>query len=551
MLAALALLMAGNGLTGTLLGVRAGLEGFGATVTGLVLSGYYAGFLIGSVAAPSTITRVGHVRVFAGLASMASAAVLIHVVWRNPSVWLLLRVVSGMCMSALYVVTETWLNGAATNRTRGSVLASYMVVVSGGLLAGQVLYSIAGPRGFGVFVLASVLISLAVVPVSLVSVPTPAVFDPMPMSLRELAAVAPLAPVSAALSGFTGAAMVGAGAIYAVEAGYGRGGTALLVGAALAGGLVLHVPLGRWSDRLDRRVVIAMTGLAASGLSVLAVAVGPAHLGALIVVVMLAGGAALPLYSLGSAHLNDYLDSSLVVTAGARMVLVNGIGAIAGPIVGAFAIETFGPSALFATLALGYLVVASYAAWRITRRPAVEPEDRSSFLPVPMGASPTVAIFAEGSVEEVYPPQVGELDADGERLAYREQGSGEPVVLVLDPSTPMAEDDPVLPALAANGVRAIAPAIRASASTTAQVDELVAVLRELDLATVALVGVAHGAEVVAQFAEQHPERLQAVVLVGAEPGRLPEIEPLELDVTLLHGDADAFADAVVTYLRHR
>ena len=551
LLAALALLMAGNGLTGTLLGVRAGLEGFGVTITGMVLAGYYAGFLIGSVAAPSTIVRVGHVRVFAGLASLASAAVLIHVVWRDPAVWFVLRVVSGMCMSALYVVTETWLNGAATNRTRGSLLASYMVVVSGGLLAGQFLYSMVDPRGFGVFVLASVLVSLAVLPVSLATVSVPAVFDPTPMSLRELVAVAPLAPVAAALSGFTAAAMIGAGAVYAVQAGLGQGGTASLIGAALAGGLVLQVPLGRWSDRIDRRVVIAATGLVASGLSVLAAMVGPDRLVLLILLVVLAGGAGFALYSLGNAHLNDYLESSLVVTAGARMVLVNGIGAVAGPIVGAFAIEAAGPGGLFVTLAAGYLVVALFAAWRITRRAAVEPEERSSFAPVPIGASPTVAIFGEGSVGELYPPQVGEFESDAGALQYREQGAGHPVVLVFDPTTPAGDADAVLPALAADGVRAIVPAVRATASTDDQVEDLLAVLRELDLATVAVVGVGRGADVVAHFAEHHPERLEALVLVGAEPGRLPEIEPLELDAQLLHDDADAFADAIVTYLRHR
>lgn len=550
LLAAVGLLMAGNGLTGTLLGVRAGLEGFGPTVTGVVLAGYYAGFLVGSLVTPSTIMRVGHVRVFAGLASLASTAVLIHVLRRDPTSWFALRALSGMCISGLYVVTETWLNGAATNRTRGSLLASYMVVVSGGLLSGQLLFSVADPRGFGAFVLASILVSLAVVPLSLSRVSVPTLPDPSPLSMRQLIAVAPLAPVGAALSGFTAAAMVGAGAVYAVEAGLGRGGTAALIGAALAGGLVLQVPLGRLSDLVDRRGVIVVTGLGAALLSLAAASLGPDRIGAVIAVTVLAGGAAFPLYSLSNAHLNDYLDQQLVVAAGARMVLVNGIGSIGGPIVGAFAVDAAGPGGLFVVLAAGYVVVALYAAWRITRRAAVEPEERATFSPLPITSSPTVAMF-EGDIANLYPLTEAQFERDGQVVRYEERGAGEAVVLVADSKGPPATWDDVLPALAANGMRAVVRRSAASPDPEERIPDLILLLRELDLPYVTLVGEGDGADVVARFAEEHPERLDAAVFLGVERA-LPEgTSSLVVDPALLDDEPDLVADLIVDFLRHR
>lgn len=533
LLAAVGLLMAGNGLTGTLLGVRAGIEGFGATVTGGVLAGYYLGFLGGSLLTPSTISRVGHVRVFAGLASLASAAVLIHVVRPEPFSWFLLRAVSGLCISGLYVVTETWLNGAATNTTRGSLLAAYMVVVTGGLGVGQLLFSVADPGGFAAFVLASVLVSLAVVPVSLATVRPPEVPEPQRLTLRELVAIAPLGPVGASLSGFTGAAMVGAGAIYATEAGLGRAGTSLLIASALVGGLVLQAPLGRWSDATDRRLVIVATGVLGAVAAVAAALIGPDHRLPLVAATLVAGGVAFPLYSLSSAHLNDWLESGRVVAAGAKMVLVNGAGAVAGPIVAAAAIDGAGPGALFVVMAAGYVAVAIYAAWRITRRAAPPEEERATYVPLPAAAAPTIATLQEGVGDELYPVEDGVVEVDGRRIGYREQGTEQPVVLVHDPSDTTSVWDGVLPALAADGVRAIAPEI---SGPELAIEDLLALLRHLELPEVVFVGVGAGADIVARFTEEHPDRVHTVVAV---------------DHPTLHvDDPDGFADRVVEELRH-
>jgi len=554
LLVGVGLLMAGNGLTTTLLGIRAGLEGFDTTVIGIVLAGYYAGFLAGSLVTPSTIARVGHVRVFAGLASLASVAVLLHVVRPAPVTWLLLRGLAGLCISGLYVVTETWLNGAATNRSRGSLLAVYMVVVTGSLGLGQVLFSVADPGGYAAFVLASVLVSLAVVPVCLATVRVPAVPDPQPLSMRALVEVAPLAPVGAALSGFTSAAMIGAGTVYAAEAGLGQAATSALLAAALLGGLALQVPLGRWSDRTDRRRVILLAGGIGAVAACAAAAIGPDHLLPLVAVTLVAGGTPFPLYSLASAHLNDYLDAGRVVAAGARLVLVNGAGAVAGPIVGAAAMAATGPGALFVVLAVAYVAVGGYAAWRITRRAAVPEEERAPYVAVPTGTTPAVATLQQVVPEELYPFDDGEVEVDGRRVGYREQGQGEPLVVLPHAGDGDGRWRRFVGALASDGVRAVAraPGQRPSATVEQRVEDVLAVLRHLELPQASFVGWGSGVEVVQRLAADHPDRVASAVVVGPAtvPDDLVERGVLSVgDVGLLRADPEGFADLVVALLR--
>lgn len=552
--AAMGLLMAGHGLTSTLIGIRAGIEGFRPAMTGLVLSGYYAGFLAGSLAAAPTIRRVGHIRVFAGLASLASVAVLVHVVRADPLAWLVLRVLSGVCLSGLYVVTETWLNGVATNTTRGGMLAGYMVVVTGGLASGQLLVPVADAGGFAAFVLASVLVSLAVVPVSLASVQTPDVPDPVPLSLRDLMRAAPLAGVGAALSGFLSAAVVGGGVIFAAEAGLGQGATSVLLFAALLGGLGLQLPLGRWSDRIDRRVVIAGAGATGALVAAGAGIIGPDRLGPLILLMTIAGGMAFPLYSLSNAHLNDYLADGTRVAAGARMVLVNGMGAIAGPVVVATAIEATGPAALFGILAGVYLTVAAFAVYRISRRAPASEDERSSYVAVPMGSSMTIATLAEGAGDELYAAVEGVVGIGDDLLAYHEQGTGEPVVLVHDPAGADDVWDSALPYLAADGVRAIAPRMRdASTTVDGHVEDLLELLRGLVLPSVSLVGAGGGAEVVARFAAEHPDRVEVVILTDTTTAapELLDVPVLSLDHRPGRDDPGWLADQIATLLRHR
>ncbi|MCD9624146.1 MFS transporter [Rhabdothermincola salaria] len=568
LLVAVALLMAGNGLTSTLLGIRAGLEGFAPGIVGVVLAGYYLGFAVGSMVAPSTITRVGHVRVFAGLASLASAAVLLHVIRPEPLTWFLLRAVTGICISGLYVVTETWLNGAATNRTRGTLFSIYMVVVGGSLLGGQLLFSVTDPAGFGAFVIASVLVSLAVVPISLADVVAPPTVDPAPLSFRALVATAPLAAVGAALSGFTGAAMIGAGVVYAAQSGFDNIATALFIAATLAGGLLLQLPLGAWSDRTDRRVVIAVAATLAAVVALVAATIDADRRLIIIAMTMVAGGVTFPLYALCNAHLNDYLDSDLVVAGGARMVLVNGIGSVAGPILGATAVGAFGPGGLFVVVAIAYLVIAVYAVYRMTRRAAVSEDERAPFVPSPVGLGATTP-FVETDVDELYPPHEGVVVLDGRGFTYRERGNGAPVVLIHDHDRGFASMAGLLPALAADGLRAIAPFLGGRDDTTAaddvpaepdrqDLDDLLGVLRHLELPWITVVGCGSGAAMAQRFATEHPDRVEAIVVLVDDPAEVttadeadtPSRPRLVLDRIALDIDPEDVADDITDFLRH-
>ncbi|NLD78186.1 MAG: MFS transporter [Acidimicrobiales bacterium] len=557
LLASIGLLMAGNGLTSTLLGTRAGLEGFRPSVVGVVLAGYYVGFLAGSVLAPATITRVGHVRVFAGLASLASGAVLVHVVRPEPLTWFVLRAVSGMCISALYVVCETWLNGVATNRSRGGLLATYMVVVSGSLLVGQLLFAVADPGGFGLFVLASVLVSLAVVPVSLASFPAPAVPSPTPISLRRLVGVAPLAAVGAALSGFIGAAMLGAGVVYAADAGFGSFATGAFIGAALAGGVLLQFPLGRWSDKVDRRFVMAVAAVVAAGVAVAASMVNTDRRIVLIALTTIAGGSAFPLYSLSNAHLNDYLDADLVVAGGARMVLINGAGSVAGPVVGAAAVGLIGPESLFLVLAGGYLPIGLYAAYRMTRRAAPDETDRATFQVQAVGVGPTAVALAEPDVDGVHPPSAGLFDGTGATVVYREQGTGSAVVLLGEVVSGHEAWDDLIRALAANGVWAIAPdAIHGDDPPSApSADGVLEVLRHLEIPAATFVGGGDHTEMASTMAEEHPDRTEAVVLVReTADGHDEAVEEVQRPTLVLERSwlesPEHLADEIATFVRH-
>ena len=516
LLVSVGLLLAGGGLAATMLGARAGLEGFKPSVIGIVLAGYYAGYVGGSLFAPRAIDRVGHVRVFAGLAALASGALLLHAVFIEPITWFLLRAIVGLCISALYVVCETWLNGVATNRSRGGLLSTYMVVVSGALLAGQVLYALVGPMGYKPFILASILVSFAVVPVSLAKFPSPALPEPDPISTARVLKIAPLAVLGAAISGFVGAAMLTAGVVFAATAGFNRFATGAFVGAALAGGVALQLPLGSWSDRVDRRIVIATTAAVAAVVAVVAAQVPVDRRLVLIALTTVAGGSAFPLYSLSVAHLNDYLDEALTVAAGARMVLINGAGAIAGPILGSMAIDLASPSSLFLLLAGAYLVVGGYALFRMSRRSAAEEAERATFSPATVGVGPTTAMVSETEIPELFPLERGQAPIGDGVVRFREQGAGPPVVLIGDVAGSGTDEwEELFVPLAADGLRAIAPRFGGRDDPVGEeaVDAVLAVLRHLELPAATFVGIAAGAAVAQRLCAEHTDRTDAVVLL--------------------------------------
>ncbi len=558
LLCSVGLLLAGSGLAATLLGVRAAIEGFRPSVIGVVLAGYYVGFVGGSLFAPAAIDRVGHVRVFAGLAALASAALLLHAVIIDPFSWFVLRVIVGLCISALYVVAETWLNGVTTNRSRGGVFAIYMVVTSAALLGGQFGYAVLGPRGFEPFIIASVLVSLAVVPVSLAAFPAPAARPRTPVSVRRIATVAPLALVGAVCAGFIAAAMLGAGVVYANEAGFNRSATAAFVGAALFGGALLQVPLGRWSDRVDRRFVLAVTAIVAAAVAVIASQVAADRRLILIGLTVVAGGSAFPVYSLSVAHLNDYIDDDLKVAAGAKVVLVNGIGSVAGPVAGSAVVGLISPGSLYLVLAGAYALVGSYSLYRMFRRVAAVEEERASFAPVVAGVGPTSVVSGETDFDERYPIAEGDAPFDDLVVHYVERGTGPPVVLIGDVEGAEGDVWDELPApLAADGFRAVAPFLGSGHDPDDDAGGAVlALMRHLAVPSATFVGYGTGVRVAQRLAEDNGDRTDALVLL-VEADAVDDIDveaevlhpTLRLDRTLLAASPSDVADDIAQFVR--
>ena len=340
------ILMLGDGLQATLLSVRASLEAFPTSTIGLIMSTFSVGFLGGSLYAPRIVARVGHIRVFAALASMASAAILIHAVFIHPVTWGALRFVSGFCLAGLYVVAESWLNDRATNETRGQLLSIYMVISYVGVAVGQLLLNLADPLGFGLFILTSVLISIAVVPLLLSAGPTPSIEALTPMNVKQLYQITPLGVVGAMGEGMAVAAFFAMGPVYANAMGFSLKEISLFMTAAVIGCVLLQWPIGHLSDRFDRRQVLTAVALLA-GVAAAIVASFELTTLQLMLIVGVFGGLSLPLYSLVIAHANDFLEPHEMVAASGGLVLASGIGAVFGPFVSSLLMTELGPGGLF------------------------------------------------------------------------------------------------------------------------------------------------------------------------------------------------------------
>jgi MFS family permease len=321
----LALLMLGNGLQGTLLGVRASIEGFSTQTTGFVMTGYYVGFLIGSIMGPKLVKNVGHIRVFAALASILSAAMLLHSIFVEPVTWFTIRVMNGFAVAGLYVVVESWLNDAATNRTRGQLLSVYMVILLGGMAAGQFLLNVASPAGFELFILVSVLVSVSLVPISLSVTRAPKFETPAHVGWLTMYQNSPLGVVGCLIVGVAQATLLGMGAVYANAIGMSVADVSLFMAMALAGGVALQWPVGYLSDIFDRRVVITVVTILAAVVALTGALIGEDSRPILLAAIFLFGGLSFPLYSLCIAHSNDHLQPEQMIAASGTLILVAGI----------------------------------------------------------------------------------------------------------------------------------------------------------------------------------------------------------------------------------
>ncbi len=384
------LLMVGNGVQGTLLGIRGAIEGFSTFEISVVMSGYFAGFLFGSQMAPAMIRRVGHVRVFAALGSLISAVLVVYPVAPDWIAWSALRMLSGFCFSGIYVCAESWLNNTASNETRGQALSAYMIVQMLGIISSQALLNAADPSGFTLFVIPSVLVSLAFMPLLLADSPAPGFESGKGMSFALLFQTSPLGVVGMMLTGGVFAAMFGMASVWGAMIQFSVAQISSFVAALYVGGLVLQYPIGWVSDRMDRRNLIFW--LCITGVAVMAVpALFALPFRALLGVAFLLGGITNPVYALLIAHTNDYVSKEQMASASAGLVFFNGFGAIFGPVAAGWAMDVFGSDGFFVFIGLLYAALACYAAWRMRKRSA--PEMRTALSRLSVTAT-TVAIGA-------------------------------------------------------------------------------------------------------------------------------------------------------------
>lgn len=387
------MLMVGNGMQGSLLGIRGTLEGFATFELSVVMSAYFAGFLFGSLTVPAMIRRVGHVRVFAALGSLISAVLVVYPVAPDWLVWSALRMLSGFCFCGVYITAESWLNNTATNETRGQALSAYMIVQMIGIISSQVLLNVDEPTSFTLFVIPSVLVSLAFMPLLLADTPAPTFETIRRLSFPALWRISPLGCMGMLLTGAIFAAMFGMSSVWGAMAGLTVAQISTFVGAMYVGGLVLQYPIGWLSDRRDRRGLILWLSMAAAVVMLVA-AVLPLPFVLLLPVAMVLGGITNPLYSLLIAYTNDFLKKEEMAGASSGLLFLNGLGAIFGPLATGWVMERIGPRGFFLFIAVNFVALAAYAAWRMTRRAA--PGVSGTFATV----SPSASALAVGMVME-------------------------------------------------------------------------------------------------------------------------------------------------------
>ena len=361
----LALLLVTAGVYSTLVGIRAELKNLPTLVSGGITTAYYAGFLLGSWYTLRALKQVGHIRVYAALASLLSASVLITGVYDSPIVWILMRSSTGFCFAGLYVVAESWLNGLATNTFRGRLLAVYNVVTIGAYGAGQLLVFNFDARTLTGFAFAAVVSSLAVIPVVMSEqAATPNVDNHTHITMRELARIVPTGAGTILLVGLAHGGMLGMAVIFATREGLSVGRVGILIAAINLGGMALTWPISSASDDLDRRIIGVLSTLAVIVLGLVMLTQTPSSW--LTTALLFAiGGFSFPLYAVGGAYTNDWVSQEQMGAAASQLVTLYGLGAMIGPLVAAPFLDIIGTQGFAWSIISLHALILLFLIYRI------------------------------------------------------------------------------------------------------------------------------------------------------------------------------------------
>ncbi|RUT35042.1 MFS transporter [Arsenicitalea aurantiaca] len=396
LLMSVALLITGNGLQLMLLPIRGEIEGFSPLAIGLLGSGYFLGFVLGCAFTPRLIARVGHIRTFAALVAIASAAALGYPLAVDASIWVVLRLITGFCLAGLYLVVESWLNDRATNETRGALISTYVAINFTVITLGQMIVTLFQPTSFVLFSIASILVSVAAVPVALTRSSQPPPITYVRFRPLRMYRLSPTGTVSVFLIGLATGAFWSLAPIFASAKSGSVTTAALFMSTAVLGGALAQWPAGKISDRMDRRkVLIALATLCALvGVVIIAI---PAIDGPWLGIAFLFGAGLLPTYAIATAHVFDFAERGDYVEISAGLLLLNGLGSTLGPLIASLAVEGFGQSALFAVNGVIQLVLIVFVLARLARREGLSEAEKQNF---DLGTSAAVAVVGdEGAVQ--------------------------------------------------------------------------------------------------------------------------------------------------------
>ena len=383
------LMLLGMGLMGILLGIRAGVEGFSATATGIVMSSYFVGYAAGTFIVPSMIQRVGHIRAFAALASIASTTAILHAIFVSPEAWTLIRILNGMSIVGLAIVLESWLNVLVPNQQRGKLFATYLMVTFLSLACGQFLVLIADIKSFISFGLVSVLLSLSLVPVALTRVKEPKPTVTPSIHLPTLYRTSPFGVIGTFSSGLVISAFWGMGPLFAHRTGLEPAQVATYMFTTILGGALLQWPIGHFSDRHDRRTVLMVVSLASAVLATVIAFTSKAAYETLLLFSFLYGGASFSLYGISADHMNDHVTTENMLEASKGLLLIYGIGASFGPFIAGVVMTEARPNNLYLYMAVVWVLVVLFGLYRYLRRKPVPVEEQTEFSPM-IRTSPVV-----------------------------------------------------------------------------------------------------------------------------------------------------------------
>ncbi|UTA46643.1 MFS transporter [Simiduia sp. 21SJ11W-1] len=373
------------GAQGTLIGLRAALEGFPTTLTGLIMSAYYLGFLLGAHRGQKVIRRVGHVRAFAALTALSSLCVLMHSIYVNPWAWAATRFLTGFAMCGIYLVAESWLNQAADDSNRGKILSLYMITLLGGILGGQFLLNLADPQSFELFSLISILMSAAAIPILVTAIATPVVTPTPTISPLKLFQWAPFGLVGVFLIQMCSAMIFGMAPVYANMKGFNTQDVAWIMASIVAGALLLQWPLGLLADNFNRRIIATSLTAIAALFAIISGLFGEHSFLILLICIGLFGGFTLPLYAVFCALVNDFMRPEKIVAASSTILLVGGVGASIGPILIAPLMDFAGPRGFFWGCAGSLLLISIYGLYRMSRFPYAARHDLLEMSVIPGG----------------------------------------------------------------------------------------------------------------------------------------------------------------------